>query len=90
MTQAVPLNCDYDTQLHHIEMRGRVQENRVAFHANYIQMWENRGDNIVTAEQEEEHDQHDYMTWYRSVTRRFIGHNRALRDYSRNLVIRLQ
>ncbi|KAK9088700.1 hypothetical protein Scep_027782 [Stephania cephalantha] len=30
------------------------------------------------------------MTWYRSVTRRFLGHDRALRDYSRNLVHRLR
>ncbi|KAK9094296.1 hypothetical protein Scep_025765 [Stephania cephalantha] len=30
------------------------------------------------------------MTWYRSVTRRFIGHDGALRDYSRNLVHRLR
>ncbi|KAK9157366.1 hypothetical protein Scep_003940 [Stephania cephalantha] len=30
------------------------------------------------------------MTWYRSVTRRFIGHDGALRDYSCNLVHRLR
>ncbi|KAK9118979.1 hypothetical protein Scep_017072 [Stephania cephalantha] len=30
------------------------------------------------------------MTWYRSVTRRLIGHDGALRDYSCNLVRRLQ
>ncbi|KAK9125869.1 hypothetical protein Scep_014715 [Stephania cephalantha] len=30
------------------------------------------------------------MTWYHSVTRRFVGHDGALRDYSRNLVHRLR
>ncbi|KAK9087680.1 hypothetical protein Syun_030074 [Stephania yunnanensis] len=30
------------------------------------------------------------MTWYRSVTRRFIGHDGALRDNSHNLVHRLR
>ncbi|KAK9111387.1 hypothetical protein Scep_018906 [Stephania cephalantha] len=62
----------------------------VAFHATFIQMWENHGDNIVIAAQEERHDHQDYMTWYRSITRRFIGHDGALRDYSCNLVHRLR
>ncbi|KAK9094837.1 hypothetical protein Scep_026306 [Stephania cephalantha] len=30
------------------------------------------------------------MTWYRSVTKRFIGHDEALRDYLCNLVHRLR
>ncbi|KAK9148773.1 hypothetical protein Scep_007530 [Stephania cephalantha] len=90
MIQVVPPNCEYDTRLHRIEMRRCVQKNWMAFHANYIQMWENRGDIIVTAEQEEGHDQQDCMTGYQSVTGRFIGHDGVLRDYSCNLVRRLQ
>ncbi|KAK9140156.1 hypothetical protein Scep_009837 [Stephania cephalantha] len=70
-------------------MRGRIQENWVTFHVNFIQMLENHGDIIVTAKQEEGHDQQDYMMWYRSITRRFIGNDGALRDYSCNLVRRL-
>ncbi|KAK9104078.1 hypothetical protein Scep_020922 [Stephania cephalantha] len=53
-------------------------------------MWENRGDTIAIATLNEGHDHQEYMTWYRSVTRRFIGHDGALRDYSRNLVHRLR
>ncbi|KAK9105234.1 hypothetical protein Scep_022078 [Stephania cephalantha] len=90
MIQVVPLNCAYNTRLHRIELRGRHQENCVTFHASFIHMWENRGHNIVTAAQDEGHDHQDYMTWYRSVTRRFIGHDGALRDYSCNLVHRLR
>ncbi|KAK9125448.1 hypothetical protein Scep_014294 [Stephania cephalantha] len=90
MIQVVAPNCAYDTRLHRIELRGRNQENWVTFHASFIQMWENRGHNIVTAAQDEEHDHQDYTTWYCSVTRRFIGHDGALRDYSCNLVHRLR
>ncbi|KAK9125288.1 hypothetical protein Scep_014134 [Stephania cephalantha] len=53
MIQVVPPNCDYDTRLHRIKLRGRNQENWVAFHTTFKQMWENRGDNIVAAAQEE-------------------------------------
>ncbi|KAK9134733.1 hypothetical protein Syun_014063 [Stephania yunnanensis] len=53
-------------------------------------MWENRGDTIATATLNEGHDHQDYMTWYRSVAMRFIGHDGALRDFSRNLVHRLR
>ncbi|KAK9093840.1 hypothetical protein Scep_025309 [Stephania cephalantha] len=90
MIQVVPPNCAYDTRLHRIELRGRHQENWVTFHATFIQMWENRGHIIVTEAQDERHDHQDYTTWYRSVTRRFIGHDGALRDYSCNLVHRLR
>ncbi|KAK9142328.1 hypothetical protein Syun_011728 [Stephania yunnanensis] len=90
MVQVVPTNCAYDAQLHRIELRGHHHENWVTFHASYINMWENRGDTIATAALNEGHDHQDYMTWYRSVTRRFIGHDGALRDYSRNLVHRLR
>ncbi|KAK9160709.1 hypothetical protein Syun_007050 [Stephania yunnanensis] len=90
MVQVVPTNCAYDAQLHRIELRGHHHENWVTFHASYINMWENRGDTIATAAVNEGHDHQDYMTWYRSVTRRFIGHDGALRDYSRNLVHRLR
>ncbi|KAK9112552.1 hypothetical protein Scep_020071 [Stephania cephalantha] len=90
MVQEVPPNCAYDAQLHRLELRGHHHENWVTFHASYIQMWENRGDTIATAALNEGHDHQEYMTWYRSVTRRFIGHDGALRDYSRNLVHRLR
>ncbi|KAK9148595.1 hypothetical protein Scep_007352 [Stephania cephalantha] len=90
MVQVVPPNCAYDTQLHRIELRGRHQENWVTFHARYIQMWENCGDNIATTTHNEGHDHQDYMTWYHSITRRFIGHDGALRDYSCNLVHNLR
>ncbi|KAK9089814.1 hypothetical protein Scep_028896 [Stephania cephalantha] len=82
MVQVVPPNCAYDAQLHRIELCGHHHENWVTFHASYIHMWENRGDTIATAALNEGHDHQDYMTWYRSVTRRFIGHDEALRDYS--------
>ncbi|KAK9140569.1 hypothetical protein Scep_010250 [Stephania cephalantha] len=52
-------------------------------------MWENRCDNIVTMEQEREHDQENYTMWYRSVITRFMGDDEALRDHSFNLVHRL-
>ncbi|KAK9088771.1 hypothetical protein Scep_027853 [Stephania cephalantha] len=90
MVQVVPPNCAYDAQLHGLELRGHHHENWVTFHASYIHMWENCGDTIATATLNEGHDHQDYMTWYRSVTRRFIGHDGALRDYSRNLVHRLR
>ncbi|KAK9125327.1 hypothetical protein Scep_014173 [Stephania cephalantha] len=90
MVQVVPPNCAYDAQLHRLELRGHHHENWVTFHARYIHMWENRGDTIATAAVNEGHDHEEYMTWYRSVTRRFIGHDGALRDYSRNLVHRLR
>ncbi|KAK9169722.1 hypothetical protein Syun_001862 [Stephania yunnanensis] len=90
MVQVVPPNCAYDAQLHRIELRGHHHENWVTFHASYINMWENRGDTIATTALNEGHDHRDYMTWYRSVTRRFIGHDGALRDYSCNLVHQLR
>ncbi|KAK9132229.1 hypothetical protein Scep_011757 [Stephania cephalantha] len=82
MVQVVPPNCAYDAQLHLLELRGHHHENWVTFHASYIHMWENRGDTIATTTLNEGHDHKEYMTWYRSVTRRFIGHDVALRDYS--------
>ncbi|KAK9141130.1 hypothetical protein Scep_010811 [Stephania cephalantha] len=90
MVQEVPPNCAYDAQLHRLELRGHHHKNWVTFHASYILMWENRGDTIATTTHNEGHDHQEYMTWYRSVTMRFIGHDGALRNYSLNLVHRLR
>ncbi|KAK9154525.1 hypothetical protein Sjap_002005 [Stephania japonica] len=69
LTQVVPPHCDFDTHLHHVQLRGHPQENWAVYHRRYIELWENRGNTIATMEQEGEHDLEEYMRWYRSITK---------------------
>ncbi|KAK9110096.1 hypothetical protein Sjap_018156 [Stephania japonica] len=90
LTQVVPPHCDFDTRLHRVQLRGHPQENWAVYHRRYIELWENRSNTITTIQQEGEHDHEEYMRWYRSITRRYIGHDGALREFSSTFARQLE
>ncbi|KAG9458309.1 hypothetical protein H6P81_002817 [Aristolochia fimbriata] len=58
-----------------ISPKGRAREDWAAYHRDYIARWEARTESIVTVScaHTPRHAPSEYMTWYLSVTRRFIS-----------------
>ncbi|XP_073107638.1 serine/threonine-protein phosphatase 7 long form homolog isoform X2 [Elaeis guineensis] len=72
--QPIPIDCDTDVRLHHVDLRGRVDQDWSITHQHFIQLWESRQDQVIDgASVDGTMDFHDpYMQWYRRITRRFI------------------
>ncbi|KAI4384300.1 hypothetical protein MLD38_002473 [Melastoma candidum] len=69
--QIIPGQCDAETRLHRIDMRGKSSDNWMHIHADYIQLWHHRGSHVVPL-----HWEHDgeYATWYMRHSRPHLSH----------------
>ena len=81
--QTIPAECDTEARLHHIDLRGRPEQDWSITHKYFIQFWESRGDYVVDGPPVDGiMDYHDpYFQWYRRITRRFISREGGLHDY---------
>ena len=83
MRQGIPVDCDTDKELHKIDLRGRTSQSWVQTHLQWIAMWDNRQQFVVRGEPwDGVTDYHDpYMSWYRSITRRWISSTGGFHDF---------
>ena len=73
MRQTVPTLCNTLPQLHQIDLRGKHDQNWRQIHAEYISFWRARHGRCAQGEIINESDvSNDYLSWYDSITRRFI------------------
>ena len=73
MQQTVPTLCNTLPQLHQIDLRGKHDQNWRQIHAEYISFWRARHGRCAQGEIINESDvSNDYLSWYDSITRRFI------------------
>jgi len=73
MRQTVPTLCNTLPQLHQIDLRGKHDQNWHQIHAEYISFWRARHGRCAQGEIINESDvSNDYLSWYDSITRRFI------------------
>ncbi|KAK4479211.1 hypothetical protein RD792_014722 [Penstemon davidsonii] len=76
MLQGIPPSCDTSRDLHIVTCKGRTNVSWVDMHRQYINVWEEqRHQLVVEGELGVEHMSynHEYMIWYRSITRLFIA-----------------
>jgi hypothetical protein len=75
MQQDISQPVNTDVKLHDCDLRGKVHENWRHRWRNYITIWDNRREHVVTRDKMvglmAYHD--PYMDWYRRITRRFIS-----------------
>lgn len=83
--QDIPDFFDTDRRLHSIDRRGHHNTDWAKEHAEFITIWEARGDRIVHADRSDRviEYQDTYMQWYRRQTRVLIGNpsHRAVSGY---------
>lgn len=74
LRQQVPQPCDTSVSLHATDRRGRSHIDWSVHHAALIGLWEARWQTLAIGTPETGPMRVDdpYMTWYRSITRRFI------------------
>ena len=74
--QDVPVPVNTENSLH--EMIFDARTNWIQRLANYIEIWNDRRNNVILGGAG---DIYSYMDWYRLITRRFISRRNMLSDY---------
>lgn len=83
LRQYVPPHCNTDTQLHQLDLRGRYDNDWRREHARYISAWGLRRECCASGKviQDESDVSDDYLSWYNSITRRYITPQGAAYEY---------
>ena len=72
MIQEISRDVDIDTVLHAIDLRGKVSVDWMRKHAMHIVEWGNRLQRRCEAVLGDMPPQHEYFSWFKRITRRFI------------------
>ena len=72
MIQEISRDVDIDTVLHAIDLRGKVSVDWMRKHAMLIVEWGNRLQRRCEAVLSDMPPQHEYFSWFKRITRRFI------------------